>query len=72
MRLYQRALSVMFSGTPNEKVRVALVATGWFAMGAYVASSIEHHLNLFAAADGTVALVGGLVASVAAAIAKAV
>lgn len=72
MRLWQRALHVMLHGTRIEKLHVALVATGWFAMGAYVASSLEHHLNLFAGSDGVVAFVGGVIASAAAAIAKAV
>lgn len=72
MRLYQRALHVMAKGTPVEKMRVALVAIGWFAMGAYIASGLEHHLNVFAAGDGTIAVAGGLLATAVAAIAKAV
>jgi hypothetical protein len=72
MLLWQRALFIMLNGSGREKLHVSLVAMGWFAMGAYVASSLEHHLNFFAGSDGMVAVAGGIVAWLAAAVVKAV
>lgn len=51
----------MRNGPNIDRFHVALVAIGWFAMGAFVASSVEHYANLFSTPDGVVAFAGGVV-----------
>jgi hypothetical protein len=62
----------MFNGTRREKISSVLTLATWFCVGAFAASTIEHHMDLAALTDQTAALIGGTTASVLAVVAKAV
>ena len=54
----------LVSGSATQRTKAALTIVGWFAMGAFVVSSLEHHLNLLTVPDSVVAICGGAVAAV--------
>jgi hypothetical protein len=62
----------MFVGTPKERLIGAMHFCAWFAMGAFVASTLEYHLNVVSWTEQTTALAGGIVASAAAFVSKSV
>lgn len=50
----------------------ALTIIAWFAMGAFLGSTIEHYFNFSTFSEQSTALFGGAVASVAAVVLKSV
>jgi hypothetical protein len=62
----------MVAGPNRKRLDAVLIFSGWFAMGAFAASTIEHHFNLSQLSEPATALVGGVLASMAAIASKAV
>jgi hypothetical protein len=62
----------MLAGPNRKRIDAALTFLGWFAMGAFAASTLEHHLNLSQMTEPATAIVGGVIASIAAVASKSV
>lgn len=54
------------SGNRAQRIRAISTLVSWFAMGAFVFSTLDHHFPIVAISDHVVALVGGVTATIAA------
>ena len=72
MRTYFKPVKDMFFGTYQQRGKAALSLVGWFAMGAFIASTLEHHLDLRGLTEQSAAIWGGGIATAAAFFIKSV
>ena len=59
-------------GDARKRVQIITTLVSWFAMGAYILSVIDHHFPIASISDGSVALLGGVAATIAALCIKSV
>ena len=62
----------MLTGSFRVRFRAAFTLGLWFAMGAFVSLTLDHHFNFVSLSDQGAALLGGGVASAIALLVKAV
>lgn len=60
----------IIKGPPNKRALALLGLACWFAMGAYVASTVAHYIDLQGASHSFAVVTGGTFAAVAAAYLK--
>jgi hypothetical protein len=62
----------MLRGTAQQRVKAVFTLCSWFAMGAFVASTLEYHLDFKEWTEKSAAVWGGSVAALTALLIKSV
>lgn len=68
----RRLVARMLTGTAHERIIAGLTIVAWFAMGAFLGSTLEYYFNFSSLSEQSTALFGGVLASGAALALKSV
>jgi hypothetical protein len=72
MRGLFKPVSDMIYGPNQQRLKAVISLMSWFAMGAFIASTLEYHFDLKFLTEQTAAVWGGATATVAALLIKSV